>query len=208
MAISNYDELVKKIISVGERDDLGTEVNDFILLAETEMYNNQVEALKIRDMETIQTATTSTGRFLALPDNFESMRSSRIVINSGGEIRYQAPEQMNRLPITGRPRFFTVIGNEIEFDRTPDSEYTIEAQALTRPLGLSTTNQTNTVLTKFPTVYLYGCMAQFFIRAQDDEQAFKYNDLFFNAIKGANKSQKQGKYGPAPQMGLDMGMVV
>lgn len=109
MAISNYDELVKKIISYGARDDLSVEVDDFILMAETEMYNNQDQPLKIRDMETIQTATTSTGRFLALPDNYESMRSTRIDIASGGEIRYQAPEQMCRDSFTGRPTFLLLL---------------------------------------------------------------------------------------------------
>ena len=193
MAISNYDELVKKIISYGARDDLSVEVDDFILMAETEMYNNQDQPLKIRDMETIQTATTSTGRFLALPDNYESMRSTRIDIASGGEIRYQAPEQMCRDSFTGRPTFFTVIGNEIEFNMVPDMEYTIEIQVFTRPTGLSTGNQTNSVLTKYPTIYLFGALTQFFIRSQDDQQALKYDNLFINAIKGANRSQKKRK---------------
>lgn len=207
MAISTYDDLFKRVSSYGERgSSLDDEIDDFILLAETEMYNNQREPLKIRDMETIQTATTSTGRFLALPDNYESMRSTRIDIATGGEIRYQSPEQLVRDSFTGRPCFFTITGNEIEFDRTPDSEYTIELQVFTRPTGLSATNQTNSVLTKYPTIYLYGVLAQFFSRAQDDEQARKYYNLFIDAIKGANKAQKIGKYGPAPQMFLDRGM--
>lgn len=207
MALSTYDELVKEISDWGHRDDLNTKIPDFIKLAEIEMYNNQTEGLAIRDMEKIQTATTSTGRYLALPDNFESSRSIRIVLDSG-EIRYRAPEQMERVPSTGQPRFFTVIGNEIEFDRVPDSEYTLEIQCYVRPADLSASNQTNSVLTKYPNIYLYGSLVQMFAHAQDDQQAVKYDGLFRNAVKGANKAQKKGRYGSAPSMNVDGGMIV
>lgn len=205
MAISNYDELVKKVIKQSFRDDLDVEVPDFIHLAEIEMYNNQREALKIRDMETIQTATTTTGKFLSLPDNFESTRSIRLDLEYG-ELGYQSPEQMRRYQYTGRPQFFTIVGNEIEFDRVPDNEYTVEIQCYVRPLDLSVTNQTNSVLDSYPNIYLFGALSQLYIYAQDDQQAIKYDNLFINAILGANKSQKKGRYGPAPTMNLDNGM--
>ncbi len=32
--------------------------------------------------------------------------------------------------------------------------------------------------------------------------------MFIGAIKGANKADKKGRYGPAPSMSLDNGMVV
>lgn len=208
MAISTYDDLVKSITTWGHRDDLDTLIPDFIVLAETEMYGNQIEPLKIRDMESIQTALTSTGRFLSLPDGFEYTRSTRLVVNDGGEIRYQSPEQMNRRPDTGKPQFFTVVGNEIEFDRVPDTDYTIEVQIFSKPTPLSTLNQTNSVLTKYPSIYLYGALTQLFIHSMDDQQAQKYNQLFLNAIKGANKNEKKGRYGPAPSLNLDQGMIV
>lgn len=205
--MTNYDELVKKVIKQSFRTDLGTEIADFIKLAEIEMYNNQNEALIVRDMETIQTTATSTGRFLALPDNYESSRSVRLTTDYG-ELRYQTPEQIQRYQYTGQPRFFTIVGNEIEFDRVPDSNYTIEVQCYVRPTDLSVTNQTNTILTKYPNIYLYGALAQLYIYTQDDQQAVKYDNLFTNAIKGANKAQKKGRHGPAPSMNLDCGMIV
>lgn len=207
MALSNYDELVKQIIAWGHRDDLNTKVPDFIKLAEVEMYNNQREALAIRDMEKIQTATTDSGKYLALPENYESSRSVRILLDNG-EIRYQAPEQMRRYPTPGQPRFFTIIGNEIEFDRVPDQTYTLEIQIYVRPTDLSSENQTNSVLEKYPNIYLYGALMQFFSHAQDDQQAIKYDGLFLNAIQGANKAQKKGRHGSAPSMNIDGGMIV
>ncbi len=208
MALSTYDELVKSVNDWGIRDDLNNQIPDFILIAETEMYNNELMPLKIRDMETISTLSTDGSRFLDLPDRFESMRSIRIVVDSGGEITYQTPERMVRQPYTGKPLFFTIIGDQVEFDRTPDQVYNVELQVYVRPLGLSETNQTNSVLTSYPNIYLFGALTEFFTRAQEDKQAQKYNIRFLNAIKGANKSQKKGRFGSAPSMSLECGNIV
>ena len=207
MALSSYDELVKAIADWGHRDDLNTKIPDFIQLTEVEMYNNRTAALMVRSMESIQTTTTDTGKYVSLPDNYESTRAVRLTADYG-EIRYQSPEQMTRLRNTGKPRFFTIVGNEIEFDRVPDSEYTLEMQVYVRPTALSATNQTNDILTNFPNIYLYGALTQFFAHAQDDQQAAKYETAFISAIQGANKAQKRGRFGPAPSFNLDCGMIV
>lgn len=206
--LGNYDNLVKEIIDWSHREDLGVKIPDFIKLAENAMYSNEVEVLTVRSMEVISTALT-TGQYLALPDDFESARSVRLVTNdNGGELRFQAPEQMFKQVATGRPNFFTVVGNELQFDRIPDSEYTIEIQYYRKAPSLSDAVQTNDILTKHPSIYLYGALAQIFFFSQDNEQAQKYTQLFISAIKGANKADKKGRYGPAPSMSVDCGMIV
>lgn len=208
MALTTYDGLIKEIVDWSHRGDLGTKLADFISLAENAMYSNEVSPLKVRSMSTISTATT-TGQYIALPDNFEVARSARLVTgDSGGELRYQSPEQMQKQSSTGRPLFFTVIGDELQFDRVPDSEYTIEIQYYRKALPITAANQTNEILTNHPSIYLYGALAQVFAYAQDDQQAIKYGQLFLSAIKGANKADKKGRYGPAPSMSIDGGMRV
>jgi hypothetical protein len=208
MALTNYDELVKQIIDWSHRGDLGTKIADFITLTENTMYSNETEVLTVRSMETISTALTA-GQYLGLPDDFESARSVRLVTSdNGGELKYQAPEQMHKEVSGGRPHFFTIVGNEIQFNRTPDSEYTIEIQYYRKAASLSVDNQTNDILTNHPSIYLYGALAQVYAYAQDDQQLAKYAQLFIGAIKGANKADKKGRYGPAPSMSLDCGMIV
>ena len=206
--LDNYDNLVKEVIDWSHRDDLGVKMPDFIQLAENAMYSNEVEVLTVRSMETISTALTA-GQYLSLPDDFESARSIRLVTdNNGGELRFQAPEQMFKQVATGKPNFFTVVGNELQFDRAPDSEYTIEIQYYRKAPALSVTVQTNDILTKHPSIYLYGALAQTYFYSQDNEQAQKYTQLFISAIKGANKADKKGRYGPAPAMSVDGGMII
>lgn len=208
MALDNFDNLVKEVIDWSHRGDLGTKITDFIQLAENAMYSNEIQPLKVRSMETVSTAATA-GQYVELPPNFESARSIRLVTgDNGGELKFQAPEQMHKQVATGRPNFFTIVGNEVQLDRVPDSEYTLEIQYFRKATPLSIANQTNEILTSHPSIYLFGALTALFSYSQDVEQQLKYNQMFMSAIKGANKADKKGRYGPAPSMSLDSGMVV
>ena len=207
MAFTDYDELQKEVIDWSHRADLGTKIADFITLAENTMYSNDQEVLTVRSMETITTQLT-TGQYVDLPTGFESARSVRLITgDNGGYLKYQAPEQMRKDVAVGRPNFFTIIGNQIQFDKAPDSEYTLEIQYYAKLTPLSDTNLTNDILTNHPSIYLFGALTALFAYALDTEQQIKYGQMFISAIKGANKADKKGRYGPAPSMSIQ-GMVV
>lgn len=208
MSFATFDDLVKEIIDYSHRNDLGTKINSFIQLAENAMYSNGVQPLKVRSMEIVST-TAVAGQYVQLPDNFESARSVRLVLgDNSGELRYQAPEQLFKNPAGGKPLFYTIIGNEIQFGRVPDSDYTLEIQYFRKATPLSTTNQTNEILTNHPSIYLFGALAILFGFAQDTEQEANYKIKFIDAIAGANQADKKGRYGPAPALSLDGGMIV
>lgn len=203
MALSTYDDLVDAIIRWSHRKDILDLIPDFIALAEQEMFGNNGAQLTVRELETTSTAVIS-GQRLAVPDGFEKSRA--FFINIGGndvELKYQAPTQLLRQSSNGQPRFFTVIGSEFEFDRVPDSNYTVEIQYYKKPTPITPVNQTNVVMTNHHNIYLYGVLKQVFLWSMDDDQAVKYDSLFQDAIKGANKADKKGRYGPAPSMRVE-----
>ena len=157
-------------------------------------------------METIIT-TPTTGQYVDLPTGFESARSVRLLTgDNGGYLTFQAPEQMRKDVATGRPNFFTIIGNQIQLNRTPDSEYTLEIQYYKKADPLSVTNLTNEILTNHPSIYLYGALSALHSYTLDTEQQMKYGQMFMSSIKGANKADKKGRYGPAPSASLAQGM--
>lgn len=202
MSLASYDDLVSSIIKWSHRKDILDLIPDFIALAEYEMFNNAQTQLMIRETEFISIAAADA-RYLALPPNFEKARSVQLETSNGYcDVKFKAPEQLNRKITTGQPRFFTVVGTELEFDRVPDSSYTIQIQYYKKPDPITEDNQTNSVITGYSNIYLYGVLHQVFLWSEDAEEAIKYAGKFQDAIKGANKADKKARFGPAPSMSI------
>jgi hypothetical protein len=205
MAITNYSELKVVVNAWSHRNDVGTMIDDFIALAESDMYNNDIVNLDVVGMETIDTGTLSiSSKFVNLPADYISMRDFRLTIaNEDGWIFYKAPTSLIKSDIVGRPYFYTIVGSQIEFDRTPDQAYTITFEYKAKPAAITSSNTTNAILTSYPNIYLYGVLAQVFLYTQDTESESRYLTKFYKAIKGANKAAKKARFPVAPQMTID-----
>ena len=197
MSISTYAELKTAITNWSKRGDTLTVVDDFIDLAEADLWQN----LRVKEMVTRATASASTSdRYLALPTGFIDMR--RLDLTSGGStynLAQVSPEALKVIQGAGIPDSFSV-GSQLTFNRIPDSSYTVEMVYYAKPTALSSSNTTNDVLTYYPTTYLYGALFHFAQWAQDDEMLVKYSSLFDEAVKRANSFTKRGVHGPAPAM--------
>jgi hypothetical protein len=202
MALDTFDNLVKTIIDYSHREDLGTRVNDFILLAEAEMRSNPTEALKLNTGEVVSELLTSTTvKTIDLPVGFQSSRQFSITIeNSIVDLKFRTPDQLVQRDDTGTPCFFTIRANKIEFDILPDQVYTVTVTYFAEFVPLSDTNQTNIVLAKYPNIYLFGALRHAFIYTQDVEQMVPYTSDFISAIASANLAEKSARYGPQPQV--------
>ena len=199
MAIDTYLKLRSAIEGVAKRNDIADELDNFIASAEADIWTQG----KLREMEARATASAdTTTRFLALPDNFLQMRKLQLV--AGGlyyPLTFETPETMNIQP-AGRPKSFAVT-SQLEFDRIPDSAYTVEMQYYRDYTALSSTNSTNPVLTDHPSLYLYGSLFHYAQWARDDVMLQKYAGLFDGEIMRANKNARRGRYGPAPAMRIE-----
>ena len=205
MAITTYDKLCKAIVNWSHREDILELIPVFIANTEQHMYDNETESLQLRAMETISTSLT-TGKLIDLPAGFESGRATRLNIDGYDEIQYRTPEALKRRSGPGRPLFFSIIGNKIEFDRVPDSEYTIEIVYFKKADPLTAINQTNDILTAHSNIYLFGALYEVAVYEQDYQEQDVRSRRFFNSIKGANRTDKRGRYGNAPAMSIEGGM--
>jgi hypothetical protein len=195
MSLTTYLGLRDAIESWSHRNDVASRLDDFIDLAESEM----LKWLRIRDMETRSAAVTS-GRYLSLPTDFLEMRRLRMI--SGAqyfELLQSTPEGMYITQDSGMPKLFTIT-SAIEFDRTPDSAYTVEMQYYGKPDAISSTNTTNAILTRYPSIYLFGALwALYQWTLQEDKSEYFYSK-FMAAVNSANREDKKGRHGPAPAM--------
>ncbi len=205
MSLDTYQNLKTEILEWSHRDDMDLLVDTFIDLAESEMLANTVEALQLRGQETLTAfATNTTDRFTPLPAGYQSSRKLRIQIVNGGstELHYRTPSQLIILSTAGFPVFFTIT-DQIEFERVSDQVYTGEIQYYQDFTVLSDANPINTVLTNHPTIYLFGALWAMNVHNEKPQDADLYYARFINAIKGANKKDKLGRYGPAPVMRIE-----
>lgn len=197
MAINTYATLKDAVQRWAKRNDILGTIDDFVDLAEADIW----QRLRVRDMEARATASASTAdRFLELPTGFLEMRKVRLYSGSTQyDLKYAAPESLDVIPSAGIPTSFTVT-SQLEFNRIPNSAFTVEMQYYRELTALSSSSTTSAILTRFPMIYLYGCLFHFAQWALDDQLLTKYSLLFDEAINAANKADKKGRHGPAPSM--------
>lgn len=206
MPLDNFDNLRQTIVSQSKRNDVtNSQLADFIAIAETRIYSNDDDPLRIRQLETRATAfTNTTDPFIELPPGFIQQRRFKIKRTNlkDWELVYKTPEQLPFSDTATIPCFFTVT-SQVEFDRIPDQAYTIEMQYYKKDNALTEDNQVNIVLTEYPLIYLYGALSELFKFFAKLEDAQYYNGLFIEAISGANNESRRGRYGPAPFMRIE-----
>ena len=207
MAIDNYEKLTAFIRSKTKfRNDSDDLIQTFISLAEEKIYSNEInQPLRIKEMDTRSTALLSTTeRYLVLPARFEEQRQFRINLNidlTGDpwfkDVRYMSPEQLCRGSNPAYPRFFTAT-SQIEFDTISDQAYELTMQYFARLPALTTVNDTNAILTRYPSIYINGTLSEGYDYHDEPNDSKTYNDKQMASILSANTSQKKGRYGAAP----------
>ncbi len=192
MAFDSYANLKTALIEWSKREDALTVVDDCIDLCEAEMWQH----LRIKEMDKRYTASTDGDRFLQLPDDVIEIRRLRLI--SGSETYDVEGVPAHNLIIrsaAGLPKFYTLTG-EIEFDRTPDATYTVEAQYYKKLPALSSSNATNAVLTNYPNVYRHGCMWALREWSQEENLAQYHYGQFMSAINSINAADRRGRHSP------------
>jgi len=185
MALGTFTELKDAIADWLDRSDLTTRIPDFITLAEARLNRD----LRIRPMEVRSSMETTSGqRYFNLPGGYLQMRNMQMNTNPITPLEYITPEMLDRLygsDTTGKPRAYSLIGDEIQLAPIPDSDYTIEMAFYEKftPLGDGTSGTvTNNWLTlNAPDVLLYGSLLEAEPFIKNDERIA----LWLNAYNGA-----------------------
>ena len=178
MAFTNYTTLQSAIESALHRSDLDSSIPDFIAICEAKLNKK----LRLRALETRVTSSVST-EYVALPTGFLSIRN--IQLNSDPKVRleYVTPDYIDlNYPnsSTGEPKFYTIVGGEIQLAPPPDGTYTVEMSYF-KKLDLAT-DSTNWVLTNSPDVYYYGSLLEAAAFLKNDKRIPLWSGLFERAV--------------------------
>lgn len=194
MSISTYSELKSAIADWLLRDDLTAVIPTFIALAEAQLNR------EIRDHRMVKrsTAEIDTEYTQVPPDWLESIRFelnttpiTPLVFVSPD----QASEERVRHNLTGKPRFFTVIGQEYQVIPAPDGVYEGELTYYGAITPLSDAAPANWLLTAAPDIYLYAALMQAAPYLDDDARIGTWATLYGQASEALRTQSERARYG-------------
>lgn len=216
MALNNYQNFVQSVIQRSFRNDITTDlVDEFIRLCEQDFIyglDGNGTKLRVREMHELTRNTISTNdRYLALPPRYLEMVklvvypeiigledfTSKVKTSYPYSMTYVSPEALNVNNRSSFPCYYTIT-NQIEFDTLSNERYAIEVNYMSSPLGLSSSNETNDVLTAYPNIYLYGTLYHLYEYIQEPQSAVYWRNSFLKAIDTANSSHDISSMGPVP----------
>jgi len=164
MSLNTFSGLKTSIANWLDRSDLTENIPDFITLAEARVNRD----LRIRSMEVrSKMSTTTDQRYYNLPGGYIQMRNIQLNTDPITALEYITPEMLDRLyggTATGKPRAYTLIGDEIQLAPIPDSVYELEMAFYEKFTslgdGTSGTVTSNWLTKNAPDVLLYGALLE------------------------------------------------
>ena len=194
MAFNNYSSLQASIADFLNRNDLTAVIPDFITLAEAQFNRN------IRHRRMVERATaTLDSEYSAVPaDWLESIRY-QINTNPITVMEFVSPDQAALLKgangTTGKPIYYTQIGQQFQVVPAPDSgsAYTGELTYYATIPALSVSNTTNWLLTDSPDLYLYGALLQAAPYLQDDQRISTWGTLYERCLNDLKVSDERSR---------------
>jgi hypothetical protein len=178
MALSTYSDLKTSVASFLHRDDLTTEIDDFIRLAEADM---QVRA-KLSQWDAEETISLTSGSG-SLPADFAHVISVRYGTQAG-VLQFLSGEQFDGYAAansSGEPLFFTIRGANLVV--APAATASVLLQYRARFTALSAVSTSNSLLTLFPDAYLNGALMHAAHWSRDSEAMTTYAAFFEAAIR-------------------------
>ena len=195
MAIGTFAELKTAAANWLDRSDLTDRIPEFISLAEARF--NRV--LRIRDMETVSTAisTTAGTREYSLPTGFVQMKEFHLSTDPITPLAYITPEMMSRMQAgstKAKPQVFTIIADNVRLGPNPDAVYTTSMLYYKAFTALSDAATTNDMLTNNPDVYLYGTLLEAEPFIMNDERVPLWLAAFEKAVSDIQNQDNKDRH--------------
>jgi len=192
MSLDTYANLKTDIAAWLERDDLTDQIDTFIDLAEAK----HKREVRIRDMVT-RASLTVNARYVNLPSGFLEPMSLRLLTNPVTVLNSVSHYEMSRVRVetTGKPKYYSFNGTEIEFDRAADQSYDGEILYYAELTPLSDDDTTNAILTRAPDLYLYGALIAAEPYLMNDPRIQTWAALYNSGVTAINAMDRK-KPGP------------
>ena len=176
--------------------DLASYIPDFIRIAES----NIKQDVRYFDMVT-RTSFSLSAEYTTLSTTLTRyIEMIRIQISTDPKVNleFASPDSIDNdyaTQYSGKPRVYTIVGDEIQIKPVPDSTYTSEAIYYSYYAQFSADADTNNLLVNHPDVYLFGALAAAESFSVNDPRIgiwkTQYNEIV-QKINSANRNYRMG----------------
>tara|TARA_R100000808_G_C2149349_1_gene157745 strand:+ start:638 stop:1252 length:615 start_codon:yes stop_codon:yes gene_type:complete len=191
VALSNYTDLQAICADFLNRSDLTDIIKDWIKMAEAEF--NRV--LRTREMA-VRTRSPLSTQYVKLPPDFIGMRNIELITDPITPLEYRNPHTLDihrSNDATGKPLYYSVIQDNLEFAPVPDSEYTLEIVYYQKVPALSV-HTTNWLLDNHPDAYIYGTLLQSPVYLGHDERISLWLGRYNQIIEQITTSDQKASF--------------
>jgi hypothetical protein len=198
MALTSYSSLKTAVANYLGRSDLTSQIPDFITLAELRL-SREIRTRKL--LKSVTTATTAGDSTVEIPADFLEMRDIYLSGNPRITLNYESPSAYTRnaqAEVSGKPGFYTMLGQEFEFAPIPDKAYTVELLYYFKPEALSDSNASNEFLANYPDALLYASLAEAEPYLMNDARVQVWAQLYDRAVQNINISDQNSEFAGVP----------
>tara|TARA_R110000744_G_scaffold13589_1_gene39418 strand:- start:1392 stop:2033 length:642 start_codon:yes stop_codon:yes gene_type:complete len=200
VAISNYTELAAAVQKYMVYDDISSEIDTLLPLAEA-VLNREI---RIRELQSSQQYPAQTTQTMTLPADFSELMSLYEEGESGGTLEL-VPSKLfwsrrDARTGSGQPVVYTVSNETITVAPTPDAARSYTANYYSEIPGLSGTQATNALLTRAPDVYLWSVLYQAAILVGDETLEAKYERNYEKAKVSLLAADNRARQRPGSRM--------
>ncbi len=202
MTIATYTDLqtaVETWLARSSDTDVTGNIADIIRLAEARIRRD----LNIESQETDNTTVSISSEFTALSTLSSQLTKIRRIANVTSSpyytLAYRTPTQLlfdYPSSATGTPKAYTIVSSQLQLRPIPDGTYTFEIDYYKWFDPLATT-ATNTLLTNYPDVYLFGSLAEACLLIGDMDGFALWNGRYKEAADGVQLQDQETAYSGA-----------
>ena len=191
MALANYTDLKASVADFLNRSDLTSVIPDFVTMAEADLNRT----LRVREMS-VRTQAPIDSQYVKLPTDFLGMRNIDLLTDPVTPMTFKNLQNLDihrAGDATGKPIYYSIMQNNIEFAPVPDGDYTIEIVYYQKVPPLATFS-TNWLLDAHPDAYLYGTLQHSAPYLQSDERVGIWAGKYMQIIDQITTSDEKAKF--------------
>lgn len=188
MALSNYGDLKTAVANWLHRSDLTTQIPDFVSLAESRIQSDLGDLVALEYAGTLTTAAGT--RTYAVPSGFVRLLSCvDLQIVLADEIAQAYADNQAQ----AEPDFIGFDGTQFVVHPVPDAAYSFPYTAQVRFAALSADGDSNTILARWPGLYLYGALTEAAPYLEDDARVALWSAKYGEVLAGARRFNNVGE---------------